>query len=933
MRVGDRAEYSVTESVAVRTACWRYLLPAPATAEEQQQQQQPPTLQLEGPGATDHCVRVPLADAPPQREAVCPPRGAREGDTDVFTQIRFRVRKEKYPVHNTAASSRGDAAAAAAATAPPAFTREQVQVLQLVLDGASVFIGGKAGTGKSFLLREIAHRLRDGFGLRVAVTASTGVAALNIDGNTFHSTFGVPVYHSDGEKGPGLGSGSGTRRCRRRLHHHRPTSASVTLCGAAGRGRLLAGPQRGRPRTGRVAVDTETLAHTDAIIVDEVSLLHAGYLEALERAGRKAAGKNPLKPFGGIQVILSGDFMQLTPFRGNDQGPRGCSHRGDRKVCTGVKRPTKEAAAYGDGDVDGAGGSSPAGKRVLTGWERRYSVGHYVDLPLYKSYVFQRALLHVQLTHVVRQDRDAVFVRELNQLRMGELPYRLSRCAVLNKPDPNAIRLFAVKSAVRAFNQEKMLELRGEEQPFRSQVQLQAVSGCSERRSRDRHCDAHETESSLTKPGQASSKPFRKTAPHQCRPPTKQFSSDTALLHFSRWRAGRSRGLYGGRPMAQDEANAVVSDLCAAVGCSRGEEVTSFAMPFPFSRCLPMVSTVAVRCFGRSKSEAAGKLERLLMCAQEKMHAHPQLRPCGGPDSSMPTGRVSGKPSSRPPPGVFPSCTQWCLVRCESYSTQRFIALLQPSMQQRFLQSIQRDVALQDKVLKVGCRVMLLRNMNTKYVNGSLGTVIAFRPLSACASLLPRDLKVLLPASHHVMMMQNTVATSPRDTKKKKPPCRDDSGVKLPVVRMDVDGCAVAIPWVVLPLPPAAHEGLFTGRVVSMPLTPAYAFTVHKIQGVTLDHPTLFDGKGMFPCDHLLYVAASRVRAFSQLRWVNVSPQMISVHKPSLLFSESLPSVEAAQRVWEAWKRTPLKADWTLKCADKSQLFFPSWRCGGGAKT
>ncbi|KAG6857597.1 hypothetical protein H0H87_010165 [Tephrocybe sp. NHM501043] len=67
---------------------------------------------------------------------------------------------------------------------------EQQQVLDRVNNGQSVFFTGSAGTGKSVLLREIIASLKER-GDRVAITASTGIAAVNIGGSTLHSWAGI----------------------------------------------------------------------------------------------------------------------------------------------------------------------------------------------------------------------------------------------------------------------------------------------------------------------------------------------------------------------------------------------------------------------------------------------------------------------------------------------------------------------------------------------------------------------------------------------------------------------------------------------------------------------------------------------------------------------------------------------------------------------
>jgi ATP-dependent DNA helicase PIF1 len=97
---------------------------------------------------------------------------------------------------------------------------EQRHVLDVIVnDGASVFFTGSAGTGKSVLMREIIRQLRDKFKRepdRVAVTASTGLAACNIEGVTLHSFAGV-----------GLGKEDATELVKKVCYLFAPASRSV----------------------------------------------------------------------------------------------------------------------------------------------------------------------------------------------------------------------------------------------------------------------------------------------------------------------------------------------------------------------------------------------------------------------------------------------------------------------------------------------------------------------------------------------------------------------------------------------------------------------------------------------------------------------------------------------------------------------------------
>ena len=148
---------------------------------------------------------------------------------------------------------------------------EQKKVLELVKSGESIFFTGSAGTGKSYLLKKIISSLPPD---TTFATASTGAAASLIGGTTLHAFAGI-------------GTGNGT------LEHcislaFRDAHASVwRRCGC--------------------------------LIIDEVSMIDAEFFDKLEGVAR-AVRKNR-KPFGGIQLVLCGDFCQLPPV----------SKEGDRK--------------------------------------------------------------------------------------------------------------------------------------------------------------------------------------------------------------------------------------------------------------------------------------------------------------------------------------------------------------------------------------------------------------------------------------------------------------------------------------------------------------------------------------------------------------------------------------------------------------------------
>lgn len=141
----------------------------------------------------------------------------------------------------------------------------------------SVFLTGKAGTGKTTFLR----RLRELSPKRMVVLAPTGVAALNADGQTIHSFFQLDF---------------------------KPFVPGVTNNPDAKR--------RGRPPKDKkyfsISKQKKNLIRTmDLLVIDEVSMVRCDLLDAVDDVLRKY--RNPLLPFGGVQLLLIGDLQQLPP--------------------------------------------------------------------------------------------------------------------------------------------------------------------------------------------------------------------------------------------------------------------------------------------------------------------------------------------------------------------------------------------------------------------------------------------------------------------------------------------------------------------------------------------------------------------------------------------------------------------------------------------
>ena len=148
-------------------------------------------------------------------------------------------------------------------------SRKQREIVRSVLvDGKNVFFTGSAGTGKSYTLRHIVKQFHDRDD--VHVTASTGTAAINIGGCTLHSFAGI-----------GLGK----------------ETVDILYENIMTKFYLRAAKSRWQTAT--------------VLIIDEVSMIDAVLFDKIEQIGRRIRGD--AKPFGGLQVVLCGDFLQLPP--------------------------------------------------------------------------------------------------------------------------------------------------------------------------------------------------------------------------------------------------------------------------------------------------------------------------------------------------------------------------------------------------------------------------------------------------------------------------------------------------------------------------------------------------------------------------------------------------------------------------------------------
>ena len=143
---------------------------------------------------------------------------------------------------------------------------KQATALDILKTGKNVFLTGSAGAGKTYTINQYLHYLR-ARDVAVAVTASTGIAATHMNGMTIHSWAGIGI------------------------------SNELTAKDIA----------RIKKRT----VVVERIERTKVLVIDEISMLHRQQFELINQV-LQAIKENTL-PFGGIQLLVAGDFFQLPP--------------------------------------------------------------------------------------------------------------------------------------------------------------------------------------------------------------------------------------------------------------------------------------------------------------------------------------------------------------------------------------------------------------------------------------------------------------------------------------------------------------------------------------------------------------------------------------------------------------------------------------------
>jgi len=235
-----------------------------------------------------------------------------------------------------------------------------------------IFVTGRAGTGKSTLLNHLSWNTSK----QIVICAPTGVAALNVGGQTIHSLFRLPIG-------------------------------------------VIADHELEQSR------ELQKLLNTiETVVIDEVSMVNADLLDAIDRSLRQARGKAEL-PFGGVQVVLFGDPYQLAPV---------------------------------PGDAD----------------ERAYFADNYESMWFFDAKVWREADLRIYELATIHRQHEEEFKGMLNAVRHGrvtaEIAGQLNSTGARQPPKDGTITLATTNATVNRINATELARLPGKVLTARAEI-------------------------------------------------------------------------------------------------------------------------------------------------------------------------------------------------------------------------------------------------------------------------------------------------------------------------------------------------------------------------------------------------------------------------------------------------------------------------------
>jgi len=247
------------------------------------------------------------------------------------------------------------------------FSQEQLEAFDKYRQGKNIFVTGPGGTGKTELIRSIyRHAVQTGKGIHCCALTGCAAVLLNCNAKTLHSWSGI-----------GLGAAAAdTILTKIRKNKH----------------------------------SLKQWKSTEILVVDEVSMMSLKMFDMLDYIGK--AIRRSVKPFGGIQLIFSGDFYQLPPV-GNDDDPDSSSFCFEHVA-----------------------------------WNQTFNS-------------------QIRLVKIFRQ-RDPEYASILNQVREGRIRKsanaRLEQCVGRTKTEQVITKLFPTRQKVDFLNRARMEELSGEDE-------------------------------------------------------------------------------------------------------------------------------------------------------------------------------------------------------------------------------------------------------------------------------------------------------------------------------------------------------------------------------------------------------------------------------------------------------------------------------------
>jgi hypothetical protein len=204
---------------------------------------------------------------------------------------------------------------------------------------------------------------------------------------------------------------------------------------------------------------------------------------------------------------------------------------------------------------------------------------------------------------------------------------------------------------------------------------------------------------------------------------------------------------------------------------------------------------------------------------------------------------------------------------------------LVPSETEEVLAAMLRDHPVATRLeLKEGAKVMLRQNLTNRLINGSTGLVTGFSPAT------------IDNVSSAITATNPAIATHLAEYTEQQQRVHGIACPMMPIVKFPTIPHPVAIPPTPMSVGGCALTEYYEASSVAVPLSLAYASTIHKAQGMTLRCPVRIRMEQMWACNHIVYVAMSRARAANQITVSGFKPELVRVNPQAAAFDASVSS-------------------------------------------